>query len=85
MRVGGSAWELKIDPKRPRKQIKDDIEERKTQRNKKQQPKASKRGPKEFQEGSGSVKKDYRELCRGCPAECAGPPGRIIGGVKEIK
>ena len=22
---------------------------------------------------------------RGGPAECAGPPGRIIGGVKEIK
>ena len=64
MRVGGFAWELKIDPKRPRKQIKDDIEERKTQRNKKQQPKASKRGPKEFQEGSGSVKKDYREVAR---------------------
>ena len=48
MRVGGSAWELKINPKRPQKKIKDDIEERKTQRNKKQQPKASKRGPKEF-------------------------------------
>ena len=64
MRVGGFAWELKINPKRPLKKIKDDIEERKTQRNKKQQPKASKRGPKEFQEGSGSVKKDFGNLAR---------------------
>ena len=45
-RVGEFAGELKINAKRPQKKIKDDIEERKTQRNKKQQPKASKRGPK---------------------------------------
>ena len=64
MRVGGFAWEFKINPKRPQKKIKDDIEERETQRNKKQQPKASKRGPKEFQEGFGSVKKDFGEVAR---------------------
>ena len=52
--VGGSAWELKIDPKRPRKKIKDDIEERRTKRNEKKQQEASKRGPKEFQDKSGS-------------------------------
>ena len=28
MRVGGSAWELKIDPKRLREEIKNDIERR---------------------------------------------------------
>ena len=27
LRIGGSAWELKIDPKRFRKKTKDDIEE----------------------------------------------------------
>ena len=26
-----------------------------------------------------------KRFCGGGPAECAGPPGRIIGGVKEIK
>ena len=36
MRVGGSAWELKIDPKRPRKKVKDDIEERITNINEKE-------------------------------------------------
>ena len=54
MRVGGSAWELKIDPKRLRKQIKDDIEERRTKINEKKQPEASKRGPIKFQDESGS-------------------------------
>ena len=29
-RVGGSVWELKIDPKRPRKKINNDIENRRT-------------------------------------------------------
>ncbi len=48
LRVGGSAWELKIDPKRPRKKIKDDIEERKTKINEQKQPEASKRGPRKF-------------------------------------
>ena len=46
MRVGGSAWELKIDPKRHRKKIKDDIEERITNMNEKKQPEASKIGPR---------------------------------------
>ena len=54
MRVGGFAWELKIDAQRLRKQIKDDIEERKTNINEKKQPEASKRGPIKFQEESGS-------------------------------
>ena len=85
MRVGGSVWELKIDPKRPRQKIKDDIAESRTKMNKKKQPEASKRGQREFQEGSRSVKKDFTGLARFGPAECAGPPGRIIGGVKEIK
>ena len=35
MRVGGSAWELKIDPKRVRKKIKYDIEKRRTKRGEK--------------------------------------------------
>ena len=30
LRVGGSAWKLKIDPKRLRKKIKNDIEKRRT-------------------------------------------------------
>ena len=46
MRVGGFAWELKIDAKRHRKKIKYDIEERKTKINEKKQPEASKRGPR---------------------------------------
>ena len=54
MRVGGSACELKIDAKRHRKKIKDDIEERRTKINEKKQLEASKRGPIKFQEESGS-------------------------------
>ena len=46
MRIGGSASELKIVPKRPRKKIKDDIEERRTNMNEKKQPEASKIGPR---------------------------------------
>ena len=49
LRVGRSSWELKIDPKRHRKKINDDIEERRTNINEKQPPEASKRGPNEFQ------------------------------------
>ena len=54
LRVGGSAWELKIDPRRFRKKIQHDIEDRSTKRNEKKQQAASKRGPREFQEESGS-------------------------------
>ena len=54
MRVGGSACELTIDAKRHRKKIKYDIEERKTKINEKKQPEASKRGPREFPDESGS-------------------------------
>ena len=64
MRVGGSAWELKIDLKRPRKKIKKDIEERRTNMNKKKQPEASKIGPREFRWESGSVKKDFTGVDR---------------------
>ena len=32
MRVGGSVWELKIDPKRLREEIKHDIENKRTKR-----------------------------------------------------
>ena len=36
LRVGGSVWELKIDPKRFREKIKNDIEERRTKRSEKE-------------------------------------------------
>ena len=49
MRIGRLAWELKIDPKRFRKKTKDYIEEKRTKRNEKKQPKASKRDPRELQ------------------------------------
>ena len=54
LRVGRSACELKIDAKRPRQKIKDDIEERRTKINEKNQPEASKRGPRKFPDESGS-------------------------------
>ena len=54
LRMGGSAWELKIDGKRLRKKIKNDIDDRRTKRNEKKLQGASKRGPREFQEESGS-------------------------------
>ena len=46
LRVGGSAWELKIDPKRPRKKIKDDIEERKTNINEQEAARSEQTRPK---------------------------------------
>ena len=64
LRVGGSVWDFKIDPKRPRQKIKDDIAESRTKMNKKKQPEASKRRQREFQEGSRSVKKDVGRVAR---------------------
>ena len=52
MRVGGSAWELKIDPKRLRQKITYDIDDRRTKRNEKKQQGASKRSPREFPDES---------------------------------
>ena len=46
MRVGGSAWELKIDPKRARKKIKYDIEERQTKINEKEAARSEQTRPK---------------------------------------
>ena len=46
MRVGGSAWELKIDPKRLRKKIKNDIEKRRTKRGEKKSIKNDKKSSK---------------------------------------
>ena len=43
LRVGGSAWELKIDPKRLRKKIKNAIEKRRTKRDGKKSIKSDKK------------------------------------------
>ena len=40
--VGGSVWELKIDPKRLREEIKNDIEKRRKKKNEKNTPRAKK-------------------------------------------
>ena len=40
--VGGSVWELKIDPKRLREEIKNDIEKRRKKKNKKGASRATK-------------------------------------------
>ena len=53
MRVGGSVWELKIDPKRLREEIKNDIEKRRKKKTKKKASRATKKalgsnGPKDF-------------------------------------
>ena len=43
MRVGGSVWELKIDPKRSRKKIKNDIEKRRKKNSDKKSIKSAKK------------------------------------------
>ena len=48
MRVGGSIWELKIDPKRFRKEIKNDIERRRTKRDEKKSIKNDKKSIKKL-------------------------------------
>ena len=45
--VGGSVWELKIDSKRLREEIKNDIEKRRREK-KKRASRATKRAPKSF-------------------------------------
>ena len=42
LRVGGSIWELKIDPKRLREEIKNDIERRRNKRDEKKSIKSNK-------------------------------------------
>ena len=51
--MGGSVWELKIDPKRLREEIKNDIEKKKKEKNKKNTIKSNKNalgsnGPRDF-------------------------------------
>ena len=48
MRVGGSIWELKIDPKRLRKEIKNDIEKRRKKRDEKKSIKSDKESFEKF-------------------------------------
>ena len=48
MRVGGSVWELKIDPKRLREEIKNDIEKRRTKRHEKKSIKNDKKSFKKL-------------------------------------
>ena len=43
MKVGGSVWELKIDPKRSRKKIKNDIEKRRKKDSDKKSIKSAKK------------------------------------------
>ena len=51
MRVGGSAWELNIDPKRHRKKIKYDIEERITNINEKEAARSEQTRPNKVSRG----------------------------------
>ena len=77
MRVGGSVWELKIDPKRFREEIKNDIEKRSWTTNE-----------KEHQEANIMFNIEVFDLNKSGGvrlAECAGPLGRIIGGVRKDK
>ena len=48
LRVGGSVWELKIDPKRLREKIKNDIEMRRTKRGEEKGIKSDKRSSKKL-------------------------------------
>ena len=60
MRVGGSAWEFKIDPKRLRKKIKNDIEKRRKKGDEKKTSRTTKRAPKSF----GTVRPGNEETTR---------------------
>ena len=77
MRVGGSVWELKIDPKRLREEIKNDIEKRTWKIYEKEHQEANIRFNIEVS--------DLKRTWRRCPAECAGPLGRIIEKVRRDK
>ena len=48
MRLGGSSWELKIEPKRPQERIKNDFEEQRTRRGEKKGNKDNEKRPSEF-------------------------------------
>ena len=48
LRVGGSVWELKIDPKRLWEEMKNDIERRRKKKDKKRASITTKRAPKSF-------------------------------------
>ena len=48
MRVGGSAWELKIDTRRLRKKIKNDIEKRRKKRGEKKSIENDKKSSKKL-------------------------------------
>ena len=48
MRVGGSVWEFKNDPKRLREEIKNDIEKRRTKRDEKKKIKSEKKSFKKL-------------------------------------
>ena len=48
MRVGGSAWELKIDPKRLRKKIENDIGKRRTNISENKSTKGDKKSSKKL-------------------------------------
>jgi hypothetical protein len=50
LRVGGSSWRPKIDPKRLQETIRNDFEEAKPRRSEKKDTKATKRGQRETQE-----------------------------------
>ena len=49
MRVGGSVWELKIDPKRLREEIKNDIEKRRKKKDEKKSIKSDKKISKSYE------------------------------------
>ena len=46
--MGGSVWELKIDPKRLREEIKNDIERRRKKKDKKRASRATRRASKSY-------------------------------------
>ena len=75
---GGSVWELKIDPKRFREEMKNSIEKMKNKRDTKRIIKRHILGP--TTKFLILKKHDAVRL-----AECAGPLGRIIGGVRRDK
>ena len=78
LRVRGSSWELKIEPKRPREEIKSSNENDRNRRDQKTSIERQIKAPR-------TMFLTSNEKCRSGPAECAGPLGRIIGGVRRDK
>ena len=83
--VGGTTWELKIKRQRLQEKEKNDgkeggqrTNEKNTQIGQRQRPTATFFIRRIF---FARAKRSFAVRT----AECAGPPGRIIGGVKEIK